>query len=68
MSLKAFHIFFIIASIVLALGFAIWEVNRYTSSGEVLELFAAIVAVLMAIGMIAYGIRFMRKLKNVRMI
>ncbi len=68
MSLKAFHIFFIIVSILLAIGFAAWEVNNYLLSGNVLQLLGGIVAVLAAIGLTLYGIRFMKKLKHVRMI
>ncbi len=68
MSLKAFHIFFIIISILLAIGFAAWEVNSYLLNGNVWQLLGGIVAVLAAIGLTLYGIRFMKKLKHVRMI
>ena len=68
MSLKAFHIFFICASTLLALGFSVWEINGYFVSNDVLQLLAGVVSFGVAIGLTVYGIRFMKKLKHVRMI
>ena len=68
MSLKAFHIVFIAASILLALGYAIREFDSYITSGGLMALIVAILALAAAIGLVLYGIRFMKKLKHVRMI
>lgn len=68
MSLKAFHIFFISVSTLLAVGFAAWEIKGYTTSGDILQLFAGIASLVAATGLGVYGIRFMRKLKHVSMI
>ena len=68
MSLKAFHIFFIVVSALLAVGFAIWEIQRYIASHNLLQLVAGIIAIGAAIGLVLYGIRFMRKLKHVSLI
>jgi hypothetical protein len=68
MSLKAFHIAFIIVSTVLAIGFGIWELKGYATSDDVLQLTAGIGSLLAAAGLVVYGVRFMRKLKHVSMI
>lgn len=66
MSLKAFHIFFISVSTLFAFGFAAWFVQSYTHSNEALNLFAAFVSAISGIGLIVYGIRFLKKLQHVR--
>lgn len=68
MSLKAVHIVFIALSILLALGFAIWEANRFFESGNILELIAAVLSLVLAIVLALYGIGFIRRMKHVRMI
>jgi hypothetical protein len=65
MSLKAFHIAFICLSIILALGFGIWELSGYTTSGEGEQLAFGLLSLAGGAGLIVYGIRFLRKLKNV---
>lgn len=67
MSLKAFHIFFISLSILLTIGFAGWEVTRFFESGNLLELLAGVVSLALAILLIVYGMGFIRKMKQVRM-
>lgn len=67
MSLKAFHIAFIAGSTLLAFGFSIWAVLVYVQQGgHWTMLLAAAVSVVFGFGLIAYGIRFLRKLKHVR--
>ena len=68
MSLKAFHIVFISISVLLAMGFAAWEIKGFVTAGNTGQLMAGIVSVLIAIGLSIYGVRFMKKLKHVRMI
>ena len=68
MSLKAFHITFIALSTLLAVGFAAWELKGYAASNDMLQLIAGILSILAAAGLVLYGIRFLRKLKNVSMI
>lgn len=68
MSLKAFHIVFIGISILLAIGYGIWEFNNFATSGEGVPLLLGICAIVAAAGLIIYAVRFMRKLKHVRMI
>ncbi len=64
MSLRAVHIVFISLSILLALGFAGWEVQRYVESGERLELTAGIVSFGVAVGLVVYGMYFLKKVKR----
>jgi len=66
MSLKAFHLVFIIASIVLALGFAAWSLVKYFSpQGIVWDLVMGLAGVAVAAGLICYEKYFLKKLKNV---
>lgn len=66
MSLKAFHLVFIVASILLAVGFAVWSLMDYFSPhGGIWDLVAGIGAVITAIGLIIYERYFLKKTKNV---
>ena len=66
MSLKAFHLVFIIASILMAFGFATWSLLNYFSPvGEWTDLVSGIVAILAGFGLVVYERFFLRKFKNV---
>ena len=65
MSLKAFHIFFIIVSILLAFGIGVWGVYYHLTFTAVGYLIMGIVSFVIGIVLIVYGINFMRKLKHV---
>lgn len=65
MSLKAFHIFFIATSVLLAVGFGVWEFAAYLRTENAWQLVIAVASVLVAVGLVVYGIRFMRRLKHV---
>jgi uncharacterized membrane protein len=64
MSLKAFHLIFIIASIALAIGFGCWLANNYFSDGGVLNLIGALISFFAAVGLIFYERYFLKKTKN----
>jgi hypothetical protein len=68
MSLKAFHIVFIGLASALAVVFAVWEFIRYHESGEGMQLVAGFLALAAALGLVLYGIRFLRKLRKVSFI
>jgi hypothetical protein len=68
MSLKAFHIFFITASTVLAFAFSAWLVQSYKESGELQTLLAGVIAFIAGVCLILYGIRFRKKLKHVSLL
>ena len=66
MSLKAFHLVFIAASILLALGFAGWSLmNYYSAQGRRLDLVLAIASAVVAVALVFYERYFLKKLKNV---
>ncbi len=65
MSLKAFHIFFMVVSILMSLGTATWAFFQYGQDGGSGNLILAITS-LAAAGLLAvYARWFLRKLKNV---
>jgi hypothetical protein len=66
MSLKAFHVVFIVASILLALGFGAWAlVNYFSHEGGVWYLAAGVGSLLAAVGLVFYERYFLKKTKNV---
>ena len=66
MSLKAFHIFFIVMSIVITLGFAVWVLCGGATGDQkaFLSLMAGVSGVL-GIGLIGYGLYFIRKSRDI---
>ncbi len=65
MSLKSFHIFFIGCAVLLAFGFSLWAFQSYAAVPGIVMLSTGIVSMLIGIGLIVYGIRFLKKLKHV---
>jgi hypothetical protein len=65
MSLKAFHIVFIVASIILAFGFAGWAFHDYLHEGPRLHLFFGVVSTAAGVGLVFYGRYVLRKLKKI---
>jgi len=65
MSLKAFHLVFIILSILFSLVFGIWALVNYGTSGRTAELVLGIVSLAGTVGMSIYLIFFLRKFKHV---
>jgi hypothetical protein len=68
MSLKAFHIVFVIFSTLLALGVGAWCVWVNLVAGAPVYLAGAIAGFACAAGLIVYGIWFYRKMKRLRII
>ena len=68
MSLKAFHIVFVIFSTLLALGVGGWCVWVNLVEGTPVYLAGAIASFACAIGLIVYGIWFYRKMKRLGII
>jgi hypothetical protein len=64
MSLRAFHLLFIAMSVVLAAFCAAWAVGQYRVEHHAMFMMAAVVSVLVAGGLAAYGAAFQRKTKN----
>jgi hypothetical protein len=65
MSLKAFHVFFVVVSTLLALGFGVWSVADYSRTGQGGTLAMGIAGFVGAGVLVWYGFWFLRKLKNV---
>jgi hypothetical protein len=66
MSLKAFHLIFIVASILLVVGLGVWSLMNYLSAdGRVRDLLIAIASALVVVALICYERYFQKKLKNV---
>ena len=54
MSLKAFHIFFILLSILLMLGFGVWGVLDYRTSGKHIHLVMGLISVAFVPALVIY--------------
>lgn len=65
MSLKAFHLFFIIVSTLLCLFFGAWAIWSYKSFGHSIDLWMAIGSLLGVLLLAWYFRWFRRKLKDV---
>ena len=65
MSLKAFHVVFIIVSTILAVGFGIWAIRDYRARSESASLVVGAGSLLAALALVWYGRWFLRKLKRV---
>ncbi len=66
MSLKAFHIFFIIVSILISIGFAVWVMmggsgDQMTTGLLLMGWFSAFLSV----GLVVYGVCFIRKVRTI---
>jgi hypothetical protein len=65
MSLKAFHLVFIVASIVLAFGFGAWLVDNFFHGGGAWSMVGAVASFGAGVGLIFYERYFLKKTKNV---
>ena len=68
MSLKGFHIVFIIFSTLLALGIGAWCIWVNLVEGEPVYLAGAIFSYVAAVALMVYGVWFYRKMKRLRII
>ncbi|HEX9659808.1 MAG TPA: hypothetical protein VGA18_05875 [Rhodothermales bacterium] len=64
MSLKSFHIFFIVVSILTTLGFGLWTVVRFSQGDASANLWLGVISVIAGVFLIWYGFRFFKKLKQ----
>jgi hypothetical protein len=65
MSLKSFHIVFVVMSILLAFFCGIWLLHEYASTHNGTELAVGIFSLLAGGGLICYGKSVLRKLKHI---
>lgn len=65
MSLKSFHIVFIVASGALALLFGLWAIDDWHTNGITSSLWLGIGSFVVGATLIPYGIWFLRKTRKV---
>ncbi len=65
MSLKTFHIFFIVASMALCIGVGVWATQDFNRSGNMVHLALGVGSFIGSIFLACYGVWFLRKLKGV---
>ncbi len=63
MSLKSFHLVFVIASLVLASWFAVWCYNQGSETGDTGTLAMGVVSLISAVGLAVYLTWILKKLK-----
>lgn len=64
MSLKAFHIFFIAASVLLALGVGVWGVYVHVQETNVSLLLLGVGSFTVGAALIVYGVKVVRRLRR----
>jgi hypothetical protein len=67
MSLKAFHIFFIVVSILFAFGFGTWGLRAHAAGRDGAILALAVLSLVAGAGLVVYLVAFVRKLRNPRL-
>jgi hypothetical protein len=66
MSLKAFHILFVIASTLLTVGFGVWSLREYMAGeGTTANLVMGISSMVLSVVLIWYGRYVLRKLRHI---
>ena len=65
MSLKALHIVFVTASVLLAFGFGAWEFDAWKGSGAGRDLALGIGSCVTGVALLVYGWFFLKKLKHI---
>lgn len=65
MSLKAFHLVFVVASVTLCLVFAAWGYDQFRQGGGAAGLLWAGLGAAGAVGLLVYGRYFLRKLRHI---
>jgi hypothetical protein len=65
MSLKAFHIFFIATSVLLAVGLGIMTLQTFLQSQAMAQLGWSLLCFAAALALVVYGVRILRKLRHV---
>ena len=65
MSLKAFHLVFISASVLLSFGFGAWLIDAYVATGRLPNLVFGVMAGLAGMALLVYGRYFLKKFKHI---
>jgi hypothetical protein len=65
MGIKTVHIFFITVSALMFFGLAVWRGSVYSDEGSMSALGEALGSALAGVGLVIYGVQFLRKLKGI---
>lgn len=66
MSLKSFHVFFIVSAFLLSLFLGGWCLNEYVAGSKRMgDLILGLLSWVGALGLLVYGRYFLKKLKNI---
>ncbi len=65
MSLKAFHIVFVIISTLLCVAFGFWAFDARSAGDDTSLLIAGSASLACSVALVVYGVWFLRKLKGV---
>ena len=64
MSLRAFHIVFVIVTILLSLGVALWGIREFTQERSTSALALGVLFLALSVGMMIYGKKVFVKLRD----
>lgn len=65
MSLKAFHVVFVVSSILLCFGFGAWAIHARVQGGPWLEFVLGLISLAGGVALIVYFKAVMRKLRDI---
>ena len=65
MSLKAFHLVFVTASVLLSFGVSAWEIRAFQQGGRWGDLLFGTGAAVAGVALLVYGRYFLKKLKHI---
>ena len=65
MSLKAFHVVFVVSTILLCFGFGAWAIHARTQGGSLLDLVLGLLAMAGGVAMMVYFKAVLRKLRDI---
>lgn len=66
MSLKAFHVVFVLAATLVSAGFGVWSLHHYLAAErEAVYVALGTFSLAFAVGLVVYGGWFLRKMKDV---
>jgi hypothetical protein len=65
MTLKAFHVVFIALATVTAAGFGVWSLHAFLTQRGIGNLLLGALSLAVAVGLVVYGVWFLKKMKDV---